>query len=193
MSDGVCFVRGWTEADARAAGEAIAAATSDRTERMRRASDALWALRGDDSRDRERSAAGEALSWVGFYEIAPEGNEHGAEPGSDMILAPHRDTPACSPIGRHGACGQSCFGNETLVVRDVAALGEGYVACDPRDLAELVIPLVGDDGGRWGVFDADSFGRGTFTEADARVVHGFLHAAGLTFASFADSGLRVIG
>ncbi|MEM7755790.1 MAG: hypothetical protein AAF297_09170 [Planctomycetota bacterium] len=193
MAGGLCAQRGWSASDGTSTGAAIVSSASDRTERMRLAADALWERFGDDSRGRERSALGEALSWVGFYEIAPDPNEHGAEPGSDMILGPHRDTPACSPIGRHGACGQSFFGNEALVVRDVASLGEGYVACDPRDLAELVIPLADDSGERWGVFDADSFGRGTFTEADARLMHAFLHAAGLTAASFADSGLRVIG
>lgn len=194
VSDGgLCSKRGWIEADARASGAAIAASSPDRAERMRLAADLLWERLGDGSRDRARSAAGEALSWVGFYEIAREGNDHGGEPGSDMVLGPHRDTPACSPIGRHGACGQSFFGNETLVIHDVAALGEGYVACDPRDLAELVIPLTREDGERWGVFDADSFARGTFGEDDARVVHAFLLAAGLTTAAFGDSALRVIG
>lgn len=159
---------------------------------MSRAADVLWDVLGDPSPNRERSAAGDALSWVGFYEIAASGNDHGGEPGSDMILGPHRDTPACSPIGPHGACGQSFFQNAVLIVRDVGALGEGYVACDPRDLSELVIPLTGDDGERWGVFDADSFGRGTFTEADSRVAIAFLVASGLT-GPLESAGTRVIG
>jgi len=171
----------------------IAASTSGRTDRMRRAADTLWRVLGDDTRDRVRSAEGAALSWAGFYEIAPDPNDHGATPAEDMILGPHRDTPACSPIGKHGACGQSYHGDRVLVVRDVAALGEGYVACDPRDLAELVIPLADAAGRRWGVFDADSFARGTFSEADARVVHAFLKSAGLTSATLESSELRVIG
>ena len=190
-TDGLCVRRGWSAFEE--AGRGIAARSSDRVERMRAAADLLWEALGDPTRDRERSARCEALSWAGFYEIAPEGNDHGAAPGEDMILGPHRDTPACSPIGKHGACGQSFFGNEVLVVRDVAALGEGYVACDPRDLAELVIPLADESGERWGVFDADSFGRGTFTEADARAIHAFLAAVGLTASEFDDLEVRTIG
>ncbi len=160
---------------------------------MSRAADTLWDALGDPSPDRAASARGEALSWVGFYEIAGEGNDQGAEPGGAMLLGPRRDTPACSPIGLHGACGQSFTGKATLVVRDVGALGEGYVACDPRDTSELVIPLIDDAGEAWGVLDADSFARGTFSESDARVVHAFLFAAGLTTEPFDPARVRVIG
>jgi putative methionine-R-sulfoxide reductase with GAF domain len=135
---------------------------------------------GDPSPDRANSARGEAVSWIGFYELAGPYNDHGAEPGQAMVLGPHRDTPACSPIGLHGACGQSFLSAETLVVRDVAALGDGYVACDPRDLAELVIPMIGESGKPWGVLDADSFAAGTFTERDADVLTAFSVAAGIS-------------
>ncbi|MEQ8317638.1 MAG: hypothetical protein RIE77_02900 [Phycisphaerales bacterium] len=117
--------------------------------------------------------ASEDVSWLGFYLPDPEDDAH-------MLLGPRRDKPACSPIGMHGACGQSFQQHVTLVVRDVAALGEGYVACDPRDLAELVIPLLDSRGACWGVFDLDSFSRGAFTTRDADALHECLVAAGLT-------------
>ena len=37
----------------------------------------------------------------------------------------------------------------TLIVDDVATLGAGYVACDPRDLSEIVVPCFDDDGRAW--------------------------------------------
>jgi putative methionine-R-sulfoxide reductase with GAF domain len=67
-----------------------------------------------------------------------------------------------------------------MVVRDVADLGEGYVACDPRDLAEVVIPLFEPDGTCWGVLDLDSFDVGAFDESDVTGLSSLLVAAGLT-------------
>lgn len=152
----------------------------DRDARMRAAADLLWDV---------LSPVG--VSWIGFYEIACDGNEHGAEPGAAMILGPHRDKPACSPIGLHGACGQSWSGGETLVVTDVARLGEGYVACDPRDLSEVVVPCLGEDGSCWGVLDADSFERGRFDEDDARRLAAFLVVSGLSTGALSPS-IRMI-
>lgn len=136
--------------------------TGDRAARMAGFVDGAW-----------DALAAEDVSWLGFYVPDPEDD-------SQMLLGPRRDKPACSPIGVHGACGQSLRQHITLVVRDVAALGEGYVACDPKDLAELVIPLFDSHGECWGVFDLDSFSRGAFTTRDADALHECLAAAGLT-------------
>lgn len=136
--------------------------TGDRAARMAGFVDFAWDALAD-----------EGVSWLGFYLPDPENPQQ-------MLLGPRRDKPACSPIGMHGACGQSFRQHITLVVRDVAALGEGYVACDPRDLAELVIPLFDSQRECWGVFDLDSFSRGAFTTRDADALHECLAAAGLT-------------
>lgn len=136
--------------------------TGDRAARMAGLVDLAWDM-----------LVNEDVSWLGFYVPDPENAEQ-------MLLGPRRDKPACSPIGMHGACGQSFVRHTTLVVRDVAALGEGYVACDPKDLAELVIPVFDSRGGCWGVFDLDSFSRGAFTARDADALHECLAAAGLT-------------
>ncbi|RLS51530.1 MAG: hypothetical protein DWH92_03300, partial [Planctomycetota bacterium] len=91
------------------------------------------------------------VSWAGFYVDCPH------EPDAQrMILGARRPGPACSPIGIHGACGQALVSRQTLVVRDVADLGEGYIACDPRDRSELVVPCLTAEGQPWGVFDVDS-------------------------------------
>jgi len=120
------------------------------------------------------------VSWIGFYEIAGAQNDHGIEPGSAMLLGPHRDKPACSPIGLHGVCGRSWSQRTSLVVSDIEHLGEGYVACDPRDVAELVIPCMDEDRSCWGVLDADSFERACFDKHDAAEIWEVLSAAGLT-------------
>jgi putative methionine-R-sulfoxide reductase with GAF domain len=143
--------------------------TGDREARMRGVADLLWDALHD---------AG--MSWIGFYLVADAGNDHGAEPGESMILGPCRDKPACSPIGLHGACGQSWSRRSVLIVRDVAALGEGYIACDPRDRSELVIPCFDDDGSCWGVLDADSHEPACFDHEDAAMVRAVLLEAGLT-------------
>lgn len=120
-----------------------------------------------------QALAAEDVSWIGFYMPDPADNQR-------MLLGPRRDKPACSPIGLHGACGRSFQKGITLVVPDVAALGEGYIACDPRDLAELVVPLFDRANNIWGVLDLDSYTRGAFTARDAGALHACLVAAGLT-------------
>lgn len=132
-----------------------------RDETMREAVDVFW---------EHLSPTG--ISWIGFYTIEPGANE--------MLLGPRRDKPACSPIELHGACGQSATTLTTLVVTHVKNLGEGYVACDPKDTSELVIPLIGEDNACWGVLDADSFDEGSFDEADASELASILHEIGLT-------------
>ena len=97
------------------------------------------------------------VSWVGFY--LPERQD-------ELVLGPSRNKPACSPIGLHGACGRAFRDRRPLVVRDVANLGESYVACDPRDISEEVIPVLEPDGSCWGVLDLDSFDTDAFDQSD---------------------------
>ncbi len=132
----------------------------DRTQRMQAFVDVVWDAMHD---------AG--VSWIGFY--LSNGD-------SELVLGPRRDKPACSPIGLHGACGQAFTSVQTLVVRDVAELGEGYIACDQRDRSELVIPLFDETGRCWGVLDLDSHDVSAFDEADATGMTELLSLAKLT-------------
>ena len=131
----------------------------ERTLRMQAFVDLLWPALSPTS-----------VSWLGFY----------LKDGEQLVLGPRRDKPACSPIGLHGACGQSLLQKKTLIVRDVRELGPNYVACDPRDQSELVIPCLADDGSCWGVFDLDSFDIGSFSQADADGLVMLLRKAKLT-------------
>jgi L-methionine (R)-S-oxide reductase len=134
--------------------------TGEREERMRLIVDALWEALRDTG-----------VSWVGFY--VHEG-------GDELVLGPRRDKPACSPIGLHGACGQVFTSRRPLVVRDVKDLGASYIACDPRDRSEVVVPLLEADGTCWGVLDLDSHAVGSFDEDDVAGLLAVLRAARLT-------------
>jgi putative methionine-R-sulfoxide reductase with GAF domain len=112
------------------------------------------------------------ISWVGFY-VKVEGAE-------EMVLVCREPKPACSPIGLHGMCGRSYLTRRAVLVADVRTLGENYIACDPKDQSELVIPLVDHAGGCSGVLDADSYDLLAFGEADVRGMTEMLIALGLT-------------
>ena len=99
-----------------------------------------------------------------------------------MILGPRRDKAACSPIGLHGMCGQAFTLRKPLLVRDVAELGKNYIACDPRDRSEVVLPLFDESGTCWGVLDLDSHELGAFDDTDVEGLQSVLQSAGLTQA-----------
>jgi L-methionine (R)-S-oxide reductase len=109
------------------------------------------------------------VSWVGFYTAAAD--------EESLELGPHRDKPACTPIGLHGVCGQSFLSRRAMVIDDVRALGDNYVACDPRDRSEVVVPLLDPDGRAWGVLDLDSHETGAFADSDVAGLRRVLAAA----------------
>ena len=89
------------------------------------------------------------------------------EGADELTLGPRRDKPACSPIALFGACGQSFQSRKPLIVTDVNNLRAGYIACDPRDRSELVIPCMDSyDDLCWGVLDVDSHDIRSFTDTD---------------------------
>lgn len=146
--------------------------TGDRAQRMRAVVDLLW-----------EALCASGVSWVGFY--LPES-------GDELVLGPLRDKPACSPIPLHGACGRAFTSRRALIVRDVAALGESYVVCDPRDRSEVVIPLIEQDGTCWGVLDVDSHQTGAFDAQDVEGLTAVLAAAGLTEPQACDAKVEIV-
>ncbi len=137
-----------------------AEARGDRQQRMRQVVDLLW-----------DTLEATGVSWVGFY--LPDGEDQ-------LVLGPMRNKPACSPIGLHGACGQCYLQGKAIIVDDVANLGENYIACDPRDRSEVVVPLFDEQGKCWAVLDVDSHETGAFIEEDAEGLISVLRAAALT-------------
>ncbi len=135
-------------------------AQGERAERMQAVVEVLW-----------RGLKDTGVSWVGFYlAVGPD----------ELVLGPSRDKPACSPIGLHGVCGQAFTQGQPRVVEDVRTLGPNYVACDPRDKSEVVIPLFDANGTCWGVLDLDSHEVGAFDGQDVAGLQQVLTAAGLT-------------
>jgi putative methionine-R-sulfoxide reductase with GAF domain len=146
------------------AGAAAVALLPDRDDRMHAFIQLVWS-----------SMAKTGVSWVGFYVDNP-----GAVDAERLTLAAREPKPACSPIGIHGACGRSLTRGEMVVVQNVRDLGEAYIACDPRDLSELVVPCVAPDGTPWGVLDFDSHEIGSFCSDDGHAVVYLLKLAGLS-------------
>jgi len=149
----------------RASALGLAVRIDDPTARLAPLSDLLW-----------DALSPRGLSWVGFYLEDPEAPA--GPDGGGMVLAARRDKPACSPIGLHGVCGQSFLEEAVRLVEDVALLGAGYIACDPRDRSEVVIPIY-RGGYRWGVLDADSHEVACFGTPDIHGLCSVLRAAGL--------------
>jgi len=133
---------------------------ADRDQRMQSFVDSLW-----------EPLRASGVSWIGFYL---------RDSGEQLVLGPRRDKPACSPIGLHGACGGAFLSRRPLLVRDVAELGEDYIACDPLDRSEVVVPLFDEDRTCWGVLDLDSHEVGAFDEMDVDGLGLLLLKAGLT-------------
>jgi len=135
--------------------------TEDDLERqMQVAVDVLWEQLHD-----------KGVSWVGFYFKVPDVEE--------MVLGPMRDKAACSPIGMQGACGKSFLQKEPVVVQNVKDLGEHYIACDPRDQSEIVLPVYSQTGRIMGVLDLDSHEEGAFDYSDVEGLRKVLKCAGL--------------
>ncbi|MDX2114566.1 MAG: hypothetical protein SFZ24_02950 [Planctomycetota bacterium] len=142
----------------------------DRGPRAAALIDALW-----------NALAPTGVSWIGVYVGPRERTDDGRTAAEDeMLLGPCRNKPACSPIGLHGVCGRGWRERRSVVVRDVAVLGPDYVACDPKDRSEAVVPLFDELAACWGVIDADSFDLASFTEEDARQLAALAYAWRLT-------------
>lgn len=152
-------------ADLRQRALGLAISLPDPSERLSPLCDLLWA-----------ALAPNGLSWIGFYLEDPEAPCRSSS--GQMLLVARRDKPACSPIGVHGVCGQGLLEEAVRVVEDVGLLGAGYIACDPRDRSEIVIPIY-RVGQRWGVLDADSHEIACFGRSDIDGLCGVLRAAGL--------------
>lgn len=138
----------------------------DRPALMQRAVDAFWAALGNET------PGARGVSWIGFY-LKTEGRD-------EMLLGPRRDKPACSPIGLHGMCGRCWQERRPILIHDVRTLGANYIACDPKDQSELVIPCFEPDGTCWGVLDADSYDVGAFGPEDVEALTKAIEKLGLS-------------
>ena len=97
------------------------------------------------------------LNWTGFYLLRD----------GELVLGPFQGHPACVRIalGR-GVCGTAAQARAILNVPDVDKF-PGHIACDSASRSEIVVPLLGTDGGLMGVLDVDSPMLGRFDTEDA--------------------------
>lgn len=150
------------ERDYRSVALALQEVSGNRHRRMHEFCDVIWRFFKDHG-----------VSWVGFYKKDPVEDQ--------MVLGPSRDKPACSPIELRGACGMSWERKRPLIVNDVHNLGEHYIACDPKDRSEIVIPLFNSDGSTYGVLDIDSFDRNAFNDHDLLELRRLLESTAISW------------
>lgn len=95
--------------------------------------------------------------WCGFYRLL----------GDDLVVGPYQGPLACQVLAKNkGVCWEAVRRGETVVVADVR-LFPGHIACDPRSLSEIVVPVRDKKGAIAAVLDVDSDRPAQFDEADA--------------------------
>ena len=161
-----------------------------REQRMGMLVDRLWGAFGhpatlDGSLTGGAAAALRGYSWVGFYFVpdCPFTDVHGQHlrpSAHEMLLHRRQPKPACSPIGLGGMCGRSYREAVPIVVGDVATLSDGYIACDPRDRSEVVVPCFDEQGRVYAVLDVDGYAPHEFSAHDAEQLHELLVRSGLS-------------
>lgn len=97
--------------------------------------------------------------WTGFYVVDPMKTE-------ELVVGPYQGTLGCLriPFSR-GVCGAAARLGGTQIVEDVHAF-PGHIACDVRSQSEIVVPVYGQDGNLFAVFDVDSTEIGSFDQED---------------------------
>ncbi|MCI1648002.1 MAG: GAF domain-containing protein [Bacteroides sp.] len=95
--------------------------------------------------------------WVGFYLVD----------GDELVLGPFQGPVACTRIKKgKGVCGTAWSRAETIVVANVDEF-PGHIACSSLSRSEIVIPLINNVRGIWGVLDIDSEHLNDFDEIDS--------------------------
>lgn len=94
--------------------------------------------------------------WVGFYWVKD----------TQLVLAPFQGSIACTRIGfGKGVCGTAWKEAKSLLIPDVNAF-PGHIACSSSSVAEIVVPILDNQGQVVGVLDVDSERYDTLDETD---------------------------
>jgi GAF domain-containing protein len=99
--------------------------------------------------------------WTGFYRHT--------EPGL-LKVGPYQGGHGCLRIPfERGVCGAAARTRRTQLVPDVRERAD-HIACSASTLSELVVPVLGRDGGLLAVLDIDSDLPDAFSPEDVRLV-----------------------
>lgn len=94
--------------------------------------------------------------WTGFYIYTVK----------DLIVGPYQGPLACQVLEREkGVCWSGLLNKKTIIVPDVHKF-PSHITCDSRSNAEIVVPLLDEEGKAWGVLDVDSKRFDAFSSID---------------------------
>ncbi|MFN5387514.1 MAG: GAF domain-containing protein [Bacteroidota bacterium] len=94
--------------------------------------------------------------WTGFYLVKNE----------ELVLGPFQGPVACTRIGYgKGVCGTAWKEKKTMLVKDVETF-PGHIACSSLSRAEIVVPLLSQNGEVLGVLDLDHTALAAYDETD---------------------------
>lgn len=103
----------------------------------------------------------EAFDWTGFYRVTTPGL---------LVVGPYQGSHGCLRITfDRGVCGAAARTRRTQLVPDVEAF-PGHIACSSTTRSEIVVPVLGPDGGVIAVLDVDSNAPAAFDEVDQRAL-----------------------
>lgn len=103
----------------------------------------------------------EYYDWTGFYRVTSP---------QLLVVGPYQGGHGCLriPFAR-GVCGAAARTRQVQRVADVEAVTD-HIACSSTTRAEIVVPILGEDGTPIAVLDVDSDTRGAFTQADEQAL-----------------------
>ncbi|KRM13489.1 GAF domain-containing protein [Paucilactobacillus suebicus] len=105
------------------------------------------------------------VNWTGFYLYQEDEDE--------LALGPFQGKVACMHIKNGaGVCGTAFANNQVTRVSNVHEF-PGHIACDSDSNAEIVVPLITEDGKKIGVMDIDSKVFDRFSEDEAKELSEF--------------------
>jgi len=111
--------------------------------------------------------------WVGFY----------LEKDGELVLGPFQGPLACTRIAfDKGVCGHSFSTWQTVIVDDVDQF-PGHIACASASRSEIVVPIEGPKGERFGVMDVDSDRPADFSDVDAEGLETIITIVGRMMAA----------
>jgi L-methionine (R)-S-oxide reductase len=103
-------------------------------------------------------------SWCGFYRLV----------GGDLVVGPYQGPLACQVLARgRGVCWAAVQRGAAVIVPDVRRF-PGHIACDPRSLSEIVVPVRDRSGAIVAVLDVDSDKLARFDEQGLEAVAALL-------------------